>query len=131
MSYTDVVKLSHDSEFRQRLLVAAVAHQVPAPDNWVTRHALWVSLYPPIRAAWEYAILDRYRYHNGENPTVITDDMIDERVQQWCDLPYGLRPNPPIDVTTVEIPDTPETPSPEDGPAMFAPAFIMPTEVEV
>lgn len=99
MAYYDVVQLSMDVDFRQRIHAAAVANEVPDPEFWVQKYALWVSLDERIRAAWEYAIQFPYQWKNAINPAVISDKMLDDRINFWKGLPETMQPNPPINTT--------------------------------
>lgn len=97
MSYYDVVQLSIDPDFKQRLHASLVAHEVQDPMYVCDKLALWVALGKDIRAAYEYAILDPYKCRNSVNPAVISDLMIDARVMAWKSLPPEQRDNPPIE----------------------------------
>lgn len=73
---TAIAELAADSDFLQRVQIAALHEGVPDPRMWASEHALEVASRPFLASAYEAASLDPFRVRPGADPDVIDDDQI-------------------------------------------------------
>lgn len=78
-SFTDKARLAQEGAFQQRLHFAAATAGVLDPAGFVSKYALWCAD-SPIADAYAAACADPYQIREAENPTVITDKNISDRI---------------------------------------------------